>query len=192
MLTLAQEAAVSISPVHEAVRDFRIATEGYDYVEPNHTFTAQERFGAGLLFLLPGGNSGEVRLAEQGRDALGRFMRTEGAHLPPGALRQQRVEQKLVERFGRDAVQPEQYLRTSNGVIAIDPVTGEGRRIDLAVIRNQQAVGTVEVTSKTAPKGAQAAKELRIRQNGGTFILDRSTEELIDFSTAPAKTSRRK
>ena len=38
---------------------------------------------------------------------------------------------------------------------------------------------SVEVTSKTAPKDAQSAKEERIRENGGNYVKDPETGEFI-------------
>ncbi|MEM6776421.1 MAG: hypothetical protein AAF670_02120, partial [Planctomycetota bacterium] len=48
------------------------------------------------------------------------------------------------------------------------------------------------VPSKTADKAAQIAKEARIRANGGTFIRDKFTRELIDVSNVPTRVTRRK
>ena len=40
-------------------------------------------------------------------------------------------------------------------------------------------VKSVEVTSETAPKDLQMAKEQRIRNEGGNYIKDRETGQLI-------------
>jgi hypothetical protein len=61
-----------------------------------------------------------------------------------------------------------------------------------AIIQDGQARFMVETTSKTADKSAQLARESRIRANGGTYIRDRNTRELIDVSGTPTRTSRRK
>ncbi len=59
-----------------------------------------------------------------------------------------------------------------------DPRTGERRRIDTAVIENGKAL-TFEVTSPTANKFDQLAKENRIIESGGKYISDRKTRKLI-------------
>jgi hypothetical protein len=47
-----------------------------------------------------------------------------------------------------------------------------------------------EVTSPTADKTAQIAKEDRVRQAGGTYIKDRQTGNLIDVSKKRTKEVR--
>ncbi|MEZ5452624.1 MAG: hypothetical protein R3E93_07355 [Thiothrix sp.] len=78
-------------------------------------------------------------------------------------------------------IEREQYLRDKEGKIIKDPETGEARRIDFIVTKNGQVVKSVEVTSETAPKDAQAAKESRIRDVGGNFIKDRDTGLLVEI-----------
>jgi hypothetical protein len=53
------------------------------------------------------------------------------------------------------------------------------RRLDLVVIHNGAVLKAVEVTSMTASKDDQLAKERRIRARGGTCIKDRDTGEII-------------
>jgi hypothetical protein len=60
----------SMSPVHDAARDFGIAGFGYDYFEKNDRFTAQERFEAVLFSAAPGGNAGQARYADDLLDAI--------------------------------------------------------------------------------------------------------------------------
>ena len=109
-----------------------------------------------------------------------------------GRDRENRVQGKLEGAFKNANVQRESYLRTADGKRAIDPLTGQGRRIDHAVIENDTVRYLVETTSKTADKRDQILKENRIRENSGTFIRDRSTGQLIDVSNVPTRTSRRK
>ncbi|WP_205836537.1 RHS repeat domain-containing protein [Iodobacter violaceini] len=78
-------------------------------------------------------------------------------------------------------IQSECYLRDKNGKSVKDPITGERRRVDTAVIENGKAK-TYEVTSTSADKQEQLAKEGRIMGNGGNYIRDRSTGELIPTS----------
>lgn len=112
------------------------------------------------------------QLAGSGREALAR---AELEALHPGA-----------------SIQNEVYLRSANGKRAIDPFTGEARRIDSVVLQNGRALDSVEVTSQTANKAAQIAKENRIRNNGGTFVRDRATGNLIDISQVPTRIVRKK
>ena len=61
--------------------------------------------------------------------------------------------------------------------------TGESRRkIDFEVIKDGEVVKSVEVTSETADKTAQLAKEERIRDAGGNYVVDRRTGELVRFA----------
>ena len=68
------------------------------------------------------------------------------------------------------SIERERLLRDANGKKAIDPETGTGRRIDYVVDKDGKVVDSIEVTSKTAPKDDQIAKEARIRQNGGNYV----------------------
>jgi RHS repeat-associated protein len=98
-----------------------------------------------------------------------------------GTRREQRLGRKLDARFGKQNVLRERYLLDANGKIVRD---GTGRRIDFVVVgRNASGkkVGTaVEVTSKTARKNMQMAKENAIRGKGGIYAKDPATGELIE------------
>jgi hypothetical protein len=62
----------------------------------------------------------------------------------------------------------------------IDPVTGEGRRVDHAVIdREANQAKTYETTGTSVDKRVQQEKENRILQQGGTFIRDKETRNLV-------------
>lgn len=90
-----------------------------------------------------------------------------------GCKREQEVRKELEKRYPeRDGykVVSERYLLDKNGNIARDPETLKARRIDFVVVKDNKVVGMIEVTSKTAPKIDQSAKELRIRENGGNYI----------------------
>lgn len=79
------------------------------------------------------------------------------------------LKQKYPETEGYEIV-PETYLRDKDGNIVRDPVTGEGRRIDYVVVKDNKVVDSVEVTSPTADKTEQCAKEQRIREAGGNYV----------------------
>jgi len=92
-----------------------------------------------------------------------------------GLAREHEVEKDLKEKYPESegySIISEAYLRDEDGKIAKDPVTGEARRIDFVVVKGGEVVDSVEVTSKTADKTEQSAKEERIRENGGNYIRD--------------------
>jgi hypothetical protein len=92
-----------------------------------------------------------------------------------GLRRESEVEDKLKKKYSESegyTIEREVYLRDKDGNIVKDPVTGEARRIDFVVIKDGEVIDSIEVTSKTAPKDEQIAKENRIRENGGNYIKD--------------------
>ncbi|MDR3503933.1 MAG: hypothetical protein P4L79_15285 [Legionella sp.] len=101
-----------------------------------------------------------------------------------GANREELAYQELQKEFPEEEgykIEREQYLRDENGNIVKDPETGEARRIDFVVFKDGKVVKTIEVTSETAPKDAQTAKEERIRDAGGNFIKDRDSGQLVEI-----------
>lgn len=90
-----------------------------------------------------------------------------------GIKREENVGSELKEKYPESEnckVIREAYLRDKDGNIVKDPITEEGRRIDFVVVKDSTVVDSVEVTSQTAPKDVQYAKESRIRDNGGNYI----------------------
>ncbi|MDR0363513.1 MAG: hypothetical protein LBH92_00595, partial [Bacteroidales bacterium] len=86
-----------------------------------------------------------------------------------GNRREAEVDDELKNKYPESegyTIEKEVYLRDKDGNIVRDPVTGEARRIDFVVIKDGKVVDSIEVTSKTAPKDEQTAKENRIRENG--------------------------
>lgn len=73
----------------------------------------------------------------------------------------------------------ERYLYDSDGNRAKDVETGSGRRIDFVVVKDGRVVDSVEVTSETADKTEQTAKEERIRDNGGNYIKNPYDSSLV-------------
>lgn len=102
-----------------------------------------------------------------------------------GIAREEKVLKELVSKFGDDKVIREALLRDANGKPIIDSVTKEARRIDFVIRKGEKIVESIEVTSETAPKALQIAKEMRIldqaKNIGGAFIKDPNTGELIKF-----------
>ena len=95
-----------------------------------------------------------------------------------GDRRHQEFNAKIKEKHPNATIQCECYLRNAQGQSVKDPLSGERRRVDTVVIENTQAQ-TYEVTSPSADKRLQIAKKARIRANGGAYIKNRSTGELV-------------
>lgn len=92
-----------------------------------------------------------------------------------GLRREKEVEEELEEKYPAEEgyqIVSEAYLRDKDGNIVKDEVTGEKRRVDFVVVKDGKVVDSVEVTSKTADKTEQIAKEERIRANGGNYVRD--------------------
>ena len=99
-----------------------------------------------------------------------------------GQRRQNEVHQDLTQQYPGASVQDEQYLRDSLGNIAIDPRTGTARRLDHVVIHNGRVIDVEETTSMTAVKETQLRHEANTRNNGGTFVRDRNTGQLVQVN----------
>ena len=98
-----------------------------------------------------------------------------------GLEREKQVKADLKKQYPEKEgyeVLPEAYLRDKDGNIVKDPETGEARRIDFVVIKDGKVVDSVEVTSKTADKTEQSAKEDRIRDAGRNYVKN-SDGELV-------------
>lgn len=90
-----------------------------------------------------------------------------------GLRREAEVEEELKQKYPESEgyeIIPEAYLRDSEGNIVRDPVTGEARRVDFVVVKDGEVVASIEVTSETADKTGQTAKEERIREAGGNYV----------------------
>ncbi|MDO6993458.1 hypothetical protein Q5M87_05475 [Brachyspira innocens] len=100
-----------------------------------------------------------------------------------GLRRENEVENELKEKYPESEgykIESEAYLRDKDGNIVKDDKTGEARRIDFVVTKDGKAVDSIEVTSQTADKTDQLAKEERIREKGGNYIKD-SNGDLIEI-----------
>ena len=97
-----------------------------------------------------------------------------------GAQREAKTAAELVAENPGKVVQRERTLRDANGNIVIDPVTGESRRVDHAVIdREANSAKTYETTGDNVDKRLQLSKEKSIRRKGGVYIRDKDTGKLI-------------
>ncbi|MDR1622302.1 MAG: hypothetical protein LBS00_08015 [Synergistaceae bacterium] len=125
-------------------------------------------------------NSEPLREIEEGKEA------AEQAPIKnkvDGLRREGEVRNELEGKYPSQegySVESEVYLRDKDGNKVRDPVTNEARRVDFVVVKDGKVVDSVEVTSKTADKTGQAAKEARIRENGGNFIKD-SNGNLVEI-----------
>ena len=99
-----------------------------------------------------------------------------------GLAREQRAKNILERRYGKENVLSERTLRGADGRKAIDPLTKEGRRVDFVVKGKDGVWRPIEVTSMTADKAAQLAKERNINALGGNFIRHPKTKELIKIN----------
>ncbi|ANH81768.1 hypothetical protein A8C56_12945 [Niabella ginsenosidivorans] len=89
-----------------------------------------------------------------------------------GDAREKIAREQLQKEHPNAKIVKERYLRDANGKSVKDSLTGERRRIDLVVIEDGKVTKVVEVTSHTADKTAQREKEMRIRNEGGTYIRE--------------------
>lgn len=99
-----------------------------------------------------------------------------------GAVREDLVLGELGRLFPRKdgyRILRQPYLRDASGSIARDAQTRQSRRLDFVVYRNRRVVRALEVTSRGADKVGQMAKETRIRQQGGNFIKDMESGDLL-------------
>lgn len=91
----------------------------------------------------------------------------------------QRFLEKKYPKAEGYSVHPEQYLRDKSGAIAHDASSGEARRIDFVVFKGARPHATIEVTSEQASKTAQTAKELKIRDAGGRYLINPANGKLV-------------
>lgn len=97
-----------------------------------------------------------------------------------GVKREVKTAAELAAENPGKVVQNQRLLRNAEGEKVIDPVTGEGRRVDHAVIdREANQAKTYETTGMNVNKAAQIDKEERIQKAGGTYIRDRETRQLV-------------
>ena len=111
-----------------------------------------------------------------------------------GLAREKEVAEELQEKYPPEEgyeIVSEAYLRDKDGNIVRDSETGEARRIDFVVVKDGKVVDSVEVTSKTADKTEQTAKEERIREAGGNYIRDYNGNLVEIPSTVQTRIERR-
>jgi hypothetical protein len=101
-----------------------------------------------------------------------------------GAAREKEVRAELQIKYPNASIQDQQYLRDSKGNIVRDTITQTARRLDHVVVVNGRVIDVVETTSMNANKGSQIAKEERILDKGGNYILDRVSGDYIQVPSS--------
>jgi RHS repeat-associated protein len=104
-----------------------------------------------------------------------------------GDAREAQTLKDLQQQYPDANIVKERYLRDSDGKSIKDPLTGERRRVDLAVIQDGKVIDLVEVTSPTADKRSQFEKERRIRNTGDVYIRDPETKKLYNVTDMPTR-----
>lgn len=124
-------------------------------------------------------------VAEKGTESLDEIESQITKNKLDGTAREEKVLDDLISKNGEDNVIREALLRDKDGVPIKDPETGEARRIDFIVTQGKKIIESIEVTSETADKTLQMAKQTRILEEaverGGAFIKDKSGD-LIEFT----------
>lgn len=111
-----------------------------------------------------------------------------------GLQREAEVKEDLEEKYPPEEgyeIISEAYLRDADGNIVKDPETGKARRIDFVVVKDGKVIDSIEVTSKTADKSDQLAKENRIREFGGNYIRDNNGNLIKIPSSVQTRVERR-
>ena len=111
-----------------------------------------------------------------------------------GLAREKEVGEELEKQYPPEkgySIISEAYLRDKDGMIVKDPVAGEARRVDFVVVNDGKVVDSIEVTSKTADKTEQTAKEERIRDAGGNYIRDNDSNLVKIPTTVHTRIERR-
>ena len=133
-------------------------------------------------------------------DDLGEMSRAAGRVADPpqirinqfeGTRRETETLADLQAQYPNARIQSQVYLRTEDGKRAVDPLTGEGRRLDFVVIEDGRVVDIVETTSQRALKDVQSRKEQRIRTASDVYIRDRQGKCLISVCDIETRFDRR-
>lgn len=111
-----------------------------------------------------------------------------------GLQREAEVKKELEEKYPPEEgykIISEAYLRDADGNIVKDPETGKARRVDFVVVKGGKVVDSIEVTSQTADKKDQLAKESRIRECGGNYVCDNNGNLIEIPSSVHTRVERR-
>ncbi|MCG3773256.1 MAG: tRNA nuclease WapA [Nitrospira sp.] len=167
---------------------------GYGYATGNDTLVSEGAVdlavdsASTLIPFVPAGGSKVARVTVgYGDDAIdlidkaksGKRAETLADSAAQGKRREREVADEMQGLHTDGRVQQQTYLRTPDGKRAVDPESGEMRKLDGVVIKDGKAVKSYEVTSPTANKKLQEAKERNIRNLGGNYVRDRQTGKLL-------------
>ena len=111
-----------------------------------------------------------------------------------GLAREKEVAEELDRKYPPEEgyqIVPQVYLRSREGDIIKDPVTGEARRVDFMGFKNGNVVYTKELTKNTAGKTGPKAKEKPIRDSGGNIKPDNDGNLAEIPSTVRTRIERR-
>lgn len=98
---------------------------------------------------------------------------------------------ELQRRFPGASILTERNLLDATGRQVLDPITGQGRRLDLVVVDRQSVIDVVEVTGINVSKFEQLTREARIRLAGGNFIRDPGSGLILPLNDLANRVSRR-
>ena len=183
----AGEASVGAASTREATATSTAALEGMEAAEAREAIVGEK----GLLEQMDTIRHSSLEAVAARNEAALKDVPQIEINRVDGAARQEAVQAELMRDYPEEQgyhIESEVYLRNQDGSVARDPLVQEGnvlegtRRLDFVVIKDGQVIKSVEVTSETAPKALQSAKEDRIREAGGNYVLDRSTGKLVPFA----------
>jgi hypothetical protein len=153
--------------------------QGQKPLAPSDPHVLRSALGAGIGVIGEGEGAPESSAVEEAADGAKKAFQMLKNALD-GAKRAAKTAEELAAENPGKSVQNEKMLRDADGKIVVDPVTGEGRRVDHVVI--DQEAGTAkayETTGDNVDKRLQQQKEERIRDAGGTYVRDKKTGKLI-------------
>ena len=150
---------------------YDFASDGSDFASETEQATLSDRIDRVVADAFrPDGLDQEIRPRTEAQEMRARVLEI---NRETGDDRERQAEADLRMRFpeaeGYELLK-ECTLRDGEGSIARDPETGSYRRVDFVVAKDGEVVRMFEVTSETAPKEAQLAKEVRILESGGNHV----------------------
>lgn len=173
----------AIGMVRANLRHWKAAESVENQAHPR--YPAGSSHGGEFMSKGGGGIASEISKAERGRFRVG-----DRANAEKGAVREEKIRAKLAEKYPEPPheIHSQVYLIDERGKRLLDPKTGKARRVDFVVALGKKAIKSVEVTSKTADKSSQMARERRLRQeNTKVYGLIRGGKAKI-WMPASAKT----
>ena len=160
--------------------------EGGPLPPPSNSHVLNAALQVAISVVGPEGSAVEKRLHAAEKSAVEEAAAKAGKlkqlleNIATGVQRAAKTAKELADENPGKAIQHERTLRDVSGNKVLDPVTGEGRRVDHVVIdRDANSAKTYETTGENVDKRLQLDKEKRIIEAGGKYIHDKETGELI-------------